>query len=86
MERIPPCQECPYKLGFLQTFKNPCPQCELEGYKMFEIFRSRIGYSCSTPQNEKSNTDSKIKKIMDNTSNFVTVCKTGQFDALSLDK
>lgn len=62
MERIPPCQECPYKLGFLQTFTNPCPQCELEGYKMFEIFRSRIGYNCSTSDNEESNNDSKIEK------------------------
>lgn len=60
MERIPPCQECPYKLGLVQTFTNPCPQCELEGYKMFELYRKRTGYNCSTPDNERSDNDNLI--------------------------
>lgn len=47
MKTISPCLECPYKLGLVQTFKNPCPQCELEGYKMFEIFRSRTEFNGS---------------------------------------
>lgn len=34
----PPCARCPYKLGQIHTFFNPCPQCKAEGYKAFERF------------------------------------------------
>lgn len=44
MKKSPPCPECPYKLGLVETFANPCPQCRLNNYKTFETFKSRIGY------------------------------------------
>lgn len=61
MERIPPCQECPYKLGVVQTFKNPCPQCELEGYKMIDVFRSQTGYFGSEEIIHESNKSKRMK-------------------------
>lgn len=36
---IPPCSKCPYTLGQVHTVANPCPQCELNGYNMYEQFR-----------------------------------------------
>ena len=42
MKIIKPCMECPYKLGLVQTFVNPCLQCKAEGYKMFEIFKRQF--------------------------------------------
>ena len=44
MKKSPPCPECPYKLGLVETFANPCPQCRLNNYKTFETFKIRIGY------------------------------------------
>lgn len=42
MKKVPPCSECPYKLGLIRTVKNPCPQCEIEGYKSFERFNNML--------------------------------------------
>lgn len=36
-----PCSKCPYKLGILHTFINPCVQCMENGYQMFEWFQNR---------------------------------------------
>lgn len=36
-----PCSNCPYKLGILHTFINPCVQCMENGYQMFEWFQNR---------------------------------------------
>ena len=33
---IPPCKKCPYKLGLVQTFVNPCPDCRDNGYSTYE--------------------------------------------------
>lgn len=54
MNAVLPCHRCPYKLGFIQTFTNPCPQCKLQGYKMFEVFISYTGYYGSEQNNDKS--------------------------------
>ena len=35
----PPCNQCPYKLGLVQTVINPCPQCKVNGYKTYEQFK-----------------------------------------------
>ena len=37
---IPPCPKCPYKLGQVETFKNPCPECRLNDYSAYETFKS----------------------------------------------
>ena len=34
-----PCPKCPYKLGIVKTLVNPCPQCRLNEYQMFEQFQ-----------------------------------------------
>lgn len=34
----PPCAKCPYKLGVIQTFANPCPECRMNGYQTFAYF------------------------------------------------
>ena len=31
-----PCDFCPYNLGLLHTFVNPCPRCMANGYAFFE--------------------------------------------------
>ncbi len=31
-----PCAKCPYKLGMIKTFINPCPQCKENGYSFYE--------------------------------------------------
>ena len=38
-----PCSRCPYKLGLIKTLVNPCPQCKMNGYQIFERFRSLAG-------------------------------------------
>lgn len=38
MKLIKPCEKCPYKLGLIQTFVNPCPSCKLNNYKTYEVF------------------------------------------------
>lgn len=35
---IPPCRKCPYKLGYVKTLVNPCPQCKLNGYSSYDHF------------------------------------------------
>ena len=38
----PPCPECPYTLGLVHTFANPCPTCRENGYRMFEQFQKTV--------------------------------------------
>jgi hypothetical protein len=33
-----PCSKCPYKLGIINTLRNPCPECKASGYKAYEQF------------------------------------------------
>ena len=40
---IPPCSKCPYKLGQVETLKNPCPECKLNNYRTYETFKSMAG-------------------------------------------
>lgn len=35
---IPPCRKCPYKLGYVKTLVNPCPQCKQNWYSTFDYF------------------------------------------------
>ena len=35
----PPCPQCPYTLGLIQTLVNPCPQCKENRYKTYEWFK-----------------------------------------------
>lgn len=37
----PPCSECPYKRGLVQTVVNPCPQCRSNGYRMLGMFQKQ---------------------------------------------
>lgn len=39
----PPCSQCPYKLGQVQTVVNPCPQCRLNNYAAYERFQQMMG-------------------------------------------
>lgn len=39
----PPCPRCPYTLGLVHTFSNPCPQCKANGYRTYEEFRKLPG-------------------------------------------
>jgi hypothetical protein len=36
-----PCSKCPYKLGIIHTFRNPCPECKANGYKAYEQFEKQ---------------------------------------------
>ena len=38
----PPCPKCPYKLRQIQTVVNPCPQCKLNGYQGYELFKKQL--------------------------------------------
>ena len=38
----PPCPKCPYTLGQVKTLTNPCPQCKLNGYSMYEQFMKQM--------------------------------------------
>lgn len=33
-----PCPKCPYKLGLVRTFEDPCPECEVNGYSAYKWF------------------------------------------------
>ena len=33
-----PCGKCPYKLGLVAFVQNPCPQCRLNNYWMYDQF------------------------------------------------
>lgn len=37
----PPCAQCPYTLGLVETLRDPCPECKLNNYQMYEIFQQR---------------------------------------------
>lgn len=41
----PPCPQCPYTLGTVHTFQNPCPECKANGYQMFEQFQRKQSFS-----------------------------------------
>lgn len=56
MNIIPPCPQCPYKLGLIQTLKNPCPQCKLEGYKSYDIFKGQIDFIKGMPTKNENKT------------------------------
>ncbi len=34
----PPCSKCPYKLGEIKAFKNPCNECKMNNYDMYNRF------------------------------------------------
>jgi hypothetical protein len=36
------CSKCPYKLGIIHTFRNPCPECKANGYKAYEHSKNKI--------------------------------------------
>ena len=38
----PPCPRCPYTLGLVKTFYNPCLYCKENGYELFEKFQKGI--------------------------------------------
>ncbi len=38
----PPCSKCPYKLGQVQTFANPCPKCRQNNYHAFRQFQDMV--------------------------------------------
>lgn len=42
MKLIKPCGKCPYKLGFVKTLINPCPQCKPDGYSAYEHFLDKM--------------------------------------------
>lgn len=37
-----PCNKCPYKLGLIQTMVNPCPQCKLNDYRNYDLFKKQL--------------------------------------------
>jgi len=39
----PPCARCLYTLGLVKTLRDPCSECKLNGYQMYEIFRGYTG-------------------------------------------
>lgn len=47
----PPCGKCPYKLGLVYTVVNPCPQCKLNDYKSYELFRKQLSEENSDSKN-----------------------------------
>ncbi len=40
--RKPPCGDCPYTLGLVHTLRNPCPECKLNGYQMYDMFKRQV--------------------------------------------
>ena len=34
-----PCKRCPYKLGNVKFFIDPCGHCKKNGYEMFKHFK-----------------------------------------------
>lgn len=43
LRKKPPCPKCPYTLGQVHTFANPCPECKEYGYQMYERFLRETG-------------------------------------------
>lgn len=37
-----PCSKCSYKLGLIQTMVNPCPQCKLNDYRNYDLFKKQL--------------------------------------------
>ena len=37
------CQKCPYKLGLVHTFVDPCPQCKMNNYSFYRMFLKQLG-------------------------------------------
>jgi len=35
----PPCIQCPYALGQVKMLRDPCPECKLNNYQMYEILQ-----------------------------------------------
>lgn len=50
----PPCPQCPYKLGMVETVANPCPKCMLDGYQAYEWFMKQT-VKCQETRNKGSN-------------------------------
>lgn len=38
----PPCPKCPYRLGQVTFFVNPCIECKASGYRIFEQFKTLL--------------------------------------------
>lgn len=38
----PPCPQCPYTQGLIQTIKNPCPECKAKDYQTFDWFKRQV--------------------------------------------
>ena len=49
MKLIKPCEKCPYKLGIIQTIVNPCPSCEINNYKTYDVFTEQIQNGIGMP-------------------------------------
>jgi len=41
----PPCPKCPYKLGLVKFFINPCTECKEGGYRIYEQFKELLNRS-----------------------------------------
>ena len=52
---IPPCPKCPYKLGQVETVKNPCPECKLNNYSAYETFKSMAVGQKFPPEKQQEN-------------------------------
>lgn len=46
-----PCSKCPYTRGLMHTVINPCPQCKLNGYQMYQWFRRQLSGKCTDSWN-----------------------------------
>jgi hypothetical protein len=55
MPKVKPCKNCPYKLGIVEALVNPCIQCELNGYNMFEVFQRQMQKGFSASEDAKGN-------------------------------
>ena len=49
-----PCNKCPYKLGMIQTLVNPCPQCKLNDYRNYELFKKQLSVDNSEDNNRRN--------------------------------
>jgi len=42
---MPPCETCPYTLGHVKFFDNPCPECKSSEYSTYyELMKPFRGY------------------------------------------
>lgn len=58
----PPCNDCPYKLGQVQTLVNPCPQCKKDGYRAYDRFKGN-GSKVDSPGREASDNDTDANSL-----------------------